>query len=279
MQRLTPQAEREVASLAQRYGVSTDAVATLLDAVARGGGSMAQFNHPDLGGYGQWMRGGMIMLGDMFNNGLKATVDGLCNELLRLLDTNPFVPAPSYGSQNSGGFGQSGNFWPPELGQPNSAGSQNDMRYAYFAGSRRLAIQEHGAVTVYDTLDHQIGGVSQQQGSGYSVAFTSQYGSVNLSQLPVVWSSTGGAQPMPNAPSAPLPTASSSNNVTSPTNMDSFSSGSSTSTGSSMSSGSSGSSSEDDIFAKIERLAALRDKGILSEQEFLAKKAELLQRI
>jgi hypothetical protein len=36
------------------------------------------------------------------------------------------------------------------------------------------------------TLDHQIGGFSQQQGSGGSILFTSQFGTVNLSSLPVV---------------------------------------------------------------------------------------------
>jgi hypothetical protein len=36
---------------------------------------------------------------------------------------------------------------------------------------------------------------------------------------------------------------------------------------------------EADIFAKIERLADLRQKGILSEEEFAAKKTELLARL
>jgi hypothetical protein len=31
---------------------------------------MAQFDHPDLGGMGQWTAGGMTMIGDMFNAGL-----------------------------------------------------------------------------------------------------------------------------------------------------------------------------------------------------------------
>ncbi|MDI7923743.1 SHOCT domain-containing protein [Ferirhizobium litorale] len=35
----------------------------------------------------------------------------------------------------------------------------------------------------------------------------------------------------------------------------------------------------DDIFSKIERLAALHSKGILSDDEFAAKKTELLQRL
>jgi len=41
-------------------------------------------------------------------------------------------------------------------------------------------------VTVYDTLNHQIGGVSQQQGSGGSLTLTSQYGIVSVSTLPIV---------------------------------------------------------------------------------------------
>jgi hypothetical protein len=36
---------------------------------------------------------------------------------------------------------------------------------------------------------------------------------------------------------------------------------------------------EADIFTKIERLADLHKKGVLSEQEFSAKKAELLARL
>jgi hypothetical protein len=39
------------------------------------------------------------------------------------------------------------------------------------------------------------------------------------------------------------------------------------------------SADEADIFAKIERLAALHQKGILTDQEYQAKKAELLARI
>src|SRR6476469_4796359 len=78
---LTPAGEAAVAELAQRYRVSDGAVRALLDAVIRGGGAMAQFSHPDLGGSGQWMRGGMTMVGDMFNSGLQSTVSGICSEL------------------------------------------------------------------------------------------------------------------------------------------------------------------------------------------------------
>src|SRR5271169_3970317 len=61
---------------------------TLLQALVNSNGSMAQFNHSELGGGGQWMRGGMTMVGDMFNYGLKSKVDGLCSELSQLLPSN-----------------------------------------------------------------------------------------------------------------------------------------------------------------------------------------------
>ena len=102
MQELTQTARQRVDDIAARNGVSQDAVATLLRAVSNGGGGMAQFSHPELGGMGQWSQGGMIMVGDMFNNGLKYRVDSLCNELANLLrEMNPFVPPPP---MQGGGF-------------------------------------------------------------------------------------------------------------------------------------------------------------------------------
>jgi len=83
MPKLTPEGEKVIAALAERYAMGVGSVKLMLDAVAKGGGSMAQFNLPELGGGGQWMRGGMTMVGDMFNNSLKAAVDNLCNELSR----------------------------------------------------------------------------------------------------------------------------------------------------------------------------------------------------
>jgi hypothetical protein len=260
MQNLTDSAWNELTNIAQRYGVSTDAARTMLDALWRGNGSMAQFNHPELGGYGQWMRGGMTMVGDMFNNGLKATVDNLCNDLNRLLERGS--PYLQQAQSQSSGFGGGGSWWPSELGSPNSSGGQNDIRYAYFAGPRRLAIEANGVVTVYDTLEHQIGGVSQQQSGGYSLTFSSQFGNVDLAQLPVVSGNRPQSQysapqqqpqqpqQQPQQPQQQQPSFSSSSGE-----------------------------NEADIFAKIEKLAALRQKGVLSDDEFNAKKAELLARI
>jgi hypothetical protein len=77
-------------------------------------------------------------------------------------------------------------WWPEELGEnPNSAGGQNETRYAFFGDQKRLAVDTgDGKVQVYDTGDHRISGVQQHQsGSGRKVTFTSQHGEVDLATL------------------------------------------------------------------------------------------------
>ena len=75
--------------LAERYGVSEEAVESLRSALERGGGRLAQFSHPELGGNGQWMPG-MTQVGDMFNRELRDRVERLCQELcdFHQLNTN-----------------------------------------------------------------------------------------------------------------------------------------------------------------------------------------------
>ena len=252
---LTPSGEHAVQGLAQRYGVSTDAVMALLTAVSAGGGTMAQFFHPELGGGGQWMQGGMTMVGDMFNGRLQSTVSGLCSELSSLLrEQQVFAPAPAApGMQASGGMFAGNQWWPPELGQPSSSGGQNDVRYAYFPGARRLAVNRGGQVTLYDTLDHSIGGVQQQQGGPYgSQSFTSQFGTFTVESLPIV--SPGQQQPasfqQPLQEPAPHPAPSEPARPSSA-----------------------------EILAAIERLGQLHQRGILSDDEFRSKKTELLSRL
>ena len=79
-------------------------------------------------------------------------------------------------------------WWPAKLGTPAAAGGQNDVRYAYFADERRIAIERGDAVYVYDTADHRIHGVAQSQSGGgpSSLVFTSQHGTVPLDALKVV---------------------------------------------------------------------------------------------
>jgi hypothetical protein len=290
MRQLSAQGQQRLNDVAQRHGFSFDATVSMLDAVINGNGSMAQFNHPEFSGSGQWMRGGMTMVSDMFNNHLKGRVDNLCSELSNLIANQPdLVRQGSFQSQSQdggynnsqtqashggwgngqppadgAGFGQaslfvppapgtSGDWWPSDLRWPNSTGAQNGVRYAYFAQARRLVIDVAGTVTVYDTLDHQIGGFSQQQSVGGTLGFSSQYGLIDVASLPVV--SSNGQPPRPVAQQPALPPG-----VTYPPQAAS-------------------SAGQDDVFATIERLAELKAKGILSEEEFAAKKSELLGRL
>ena len=173
---------------------------------------MAQFNHPEFSGSGQWMRGGMTMVSDMFNNYLKGRVDGLCTELSNLVASQPDLvrsgsfqsqsqgsgynsgqAANSYGGggqqQGSGDFGQASLFVPRHArttgGRPTCAFRTAPARRTACATptSRRRGAwpsKSTARVTVYDTLDHQIGGFWQQQSYGGSLSFNSQYGLIDV---------------------------------------------------------------------------------------------------
>jgi hypothetical protein len=179
VERLTEQARQKVHDLAGGEGVSPGAVLALLQALVNGNGAMAQFNHPELGGPGQWMRGGLTMVSDLFNDALKARVNRLCSELSGLLGQQPFLPAEQPGGSRA--------WWPDGLGVPDATGSQGEVRYAYFARPRRLVVEVRGQVTVYDTLGHHLSGVAQQQGGGASsLTFSSQDGTVRVADLPAL---------------------------------------------------------------------------------------------
>ena len=166
-----------VDDLAGEHGVSVEAVRVLQDALRRGGGRQAQFSHPDLGGMGQWSSGGMTQVGDMFNTPLKDKVNALCAALANAADAPP---------HKSGGTGQSGDWWPDGLGHASSTGAQNGMRYACFPDTHRVAIEQDGRVTLYDSGGHRISGVSQQQSGTQDLTFSSQKGTIRASDLPVV---------------------------------------------------------------------------------------------
>ena len=170
-----------IAGLARTHHMSEGAIAHLLDALRRGNGSAAQFNHPELGGMGQWMAGGMIMIGDGNNHALKATIAHLCAELAPLA-TRTVAPSgggfPAFPRRDA-----SRAWWPAELRTASASGAQNGVRYAYFAAARRLALEIAGRVTIYDTLDHIISGVSQQQGDASTLRFQSQHGIVTQGHL------------------------------------------------------------------------------------------------
>jgi hypothetical protein len=283
---VNPEVESALADIARRHGLSREAVLSMLFALHVGGGTMAQFSIPELGGSGQWMQGGMTMVGgNMFDNALKARVDALCGELAQLLAANPAV------------FPSSANWWPANLGVPSSAGGQNTVRYAIFPSTRRLAIQINGVTRVFDTGEHHIGGVQQQQqggggvqqqqqggggvqqqqpGGAYgSVTFTSQFGTFDVSSLPEV-----GTQ---RATGTPAPAHAPQHAAHGPQHQSQYQSqpASEFTPQTQVPEPAFGASGDDSaaIVAAIESLAGLHERGILSDEEFAAKKAELLGRL
>jgi hypothetical protein len=129
-------------------------------------------------------------------------------------------------------------WWPKELGSPSATGAQNELRYAFFPASRRVAVEVNGRVSVHDTGDMQISGCSQASGSD-GVQFTTSTGTVSLSNLPEVGPASSGPEPARPAHD----------------------------------------SGDGDVLAALGRLGELRDRGILTEEEFAAKKADLLRRL
>ena len=271
--KLTPEIDQRIGSLADQYGVSRAAVLALLDAVIVGHGRMAQFHHPDLGGSGQWMAGGMTMVGDMFNHGLRARVAALCEELARLL---PDLPADAMKDIQSDPLAPATSWWPKELGVPSQTGGQNDARYAIFPGLHRIAVREGGRCVVYDTLDYSVSGVSQQQGHSAGLTLSTNRGPISVGDLPVTDRENVGPeqtgevraasharrQPPANGEPADIPSGSGSP--------------AQAKAASAVGGAAANPDHAESIVRTIERLAELRDKGILSDAEFASKKAELL---
>ena len=297
MQQLSQAGQQVIAGIARQHGFSIDAVMAMLDAVVRGNGSMAQYNQGEFSGSGQWMRGGMTMVSDIFNNPLKGRVDSLCGKLSNLIANQPgLMQTGSFQSQTQGapvaavGWGADvgavagmpsspGNlfappppdWWGPSLRYPDSTGAQNGARYAYFAQARRLAVEVGGTVTVYDTLDHQIGGFSQQQAGNGTMSCASQYGTVALASLPVVLVN-GQARVQvqaiaPAAAPAPAPAPGSTPD------------GASNPHAPPSSANPAACAAPADLLATLQKLADLHSAGVLTADEFSAKKADLLARL
>ena len=79
-------------------------------------------------------------------------------------------------------------WWPQALGRPDASGSQDGLRYGYFAAARRLAVRRaDGQTVLYDTGEHRISGMAQgQRGEDQNAEFTSQRGTVSLADLRTV---------------------------------------------------------------------------------------------
>jgi len=288
MKSLTKEGQQVLKEIADQYGLQLQSVETMAEAVVKGNGTMAQFNIPELGGNGQWMKGGMTMVGDMFNNSLKSKVDKLCAQLADLVSTRVIFErsTESAGSIQSGSSNSS---WPSVFGAPTSSGSQNNFKYAYFGPVRRLVIEEDGKRSIYDTKHHQISGISQQQGSNKSYQFTSQDGPVDLANLSLISEPGEQKQDTPEI-AYDVTHAYGANSAVKDGAADfaviseweekqatseiedvtqAYSSGSIVSD----------KSPEDIIISTIEKLNILFEKGQITEEEFKSKKQELLARL
>lgn len=287
MRNLSDQGQEIARRAAERHGVSPEAAAEMLRALAVGHGNQAQFSHPELGGMGQWSRGGMLMIGDMFNNALKARVDALANDLAFQLG-GVEVLRRAEGT----GFGfASGPAWPAEFGSPSSSGAQNDMRYAFFPETRRLAIVRGGEMEVYDSGEHRITGAGQQQGGGQTLSFSTPAGPVSLSDLRRIDRSEAPSAPSaetppetsprtpPAAPPEPPAAAGAAPMAVAMPSESPRPASSATSSASAAPSARPSGGGHHDIFDALERLADLKARGILTEEEFAEKKRDLLARI
>lgn len=110
-------------------------------------------------------------------------------------------------------------------------------------------------MTIYDTLDHQIAGFAQQQSFGGSLSFNSQCGLIDVATLPVI--SIDGAATPQQPPPQPAPSTIRTESAAPETRAQ----------------------SAVDILAMLERLAELRNKGVLTDDEYQGKKADLLARL
>ena len=241
--------EQRVDAIGARHGFGAEAARVMWQAVLAGGGTMAQFHHPEFGGNGQWMRHGMLMVSVFDNDGLRARVGALCEELAEL-----HAQAGHAGSDEAS-TSPGASRWPADLGTPSTSGAQNGMRYGFFPQHRRLAIEDEQGMQLYDTGDHTIQGVSQQQGSTLrGLRFASQHGVIDLAQLRAVpvsrmpESATTADRAVPAAAKGPTPPPVEPGNAM-------------------------------EALALLKTLGDLARDGVLTPQEFADKKAELLRRL
>lgn len=167
-----------IAAIAERHGLSAGAVRALAEALHAGRGGGAQWSHPDLGGMGQWSGSGMLQIGDMFNDALKARVRAVLEELA----AGERCDAPT----EDGLVRTQDGWWPAKFGTPSATGAQNAMRYACFPDRKRLVVEQDGRTTVYDTGAHRLTGFAQAQGQGGGLAFSGPDGPVSVDALTIV---------------------------------------------------------------------------------------------
>lgn len=119
---------------------------------------------------------------------------------------------------------------------------QGEAAYAWFPQARRLAVRHRGRVTVYDTGAHAITGLSQAGDAERPVRLRAGGREIDLADL--------------------VPAEAAARDRTTPRVADAGAE-----------------HHPQDPLATIERLAGLRASGVLTQEEFAAKKTELLARL
>jgi hypothetical protein len=154
--------------LAEQYAIDASVLEDLLRQLERTQGRQAQFNHPALGGYGQW-QSGMLMISAMNDHALKARVTRLFEDLLPLTrvpttppQPSPITPPPAPGSGASQGQQQSSQGGTGG-GRSGFSGAQNGISYRYDSASNQLVIND---TDTYDTTGYRLTGVSASQQNG-----------------------------------------------------------------------------------------------------------------
>jgi hypothetical protein len=172
-----------IARVSIRHAVSADAVRTIMQALRRRhyGAIQPSGVRRDVP-----MVTGMSMVGDMFNNSLKSKLDAVCTELAAYV---AHTPSTDQDRSHEGGevsyhsSRRRSDWWPTNLGTASAVGAQNDLQYAIFPGTRRLAIKAGEHIEICDTANHRIFGVAQAQSVDQTLTFTSQDGLVRVKDL------------------------------------------------------------------------------------------------
>ncbi|MCU0450961.1 MAG: hypothetical protein MUC97_14175 [Bernardetiaceae bacterium] len=123
-------------TLADQYGFSLGAITMLWTGLQASQGRQVQFNHPELGGLGQWQPG-QTMIGDLFNGPLKVRVEQVCAALAQQVRQLPPPPLLD-------------NFM-ALYGEPRFSGLQNGLKYAYFPQHQLLVVQQGERVRKFNT--------------------------------------------------------------------------------------------------------------------------------
>lgn len=167
----------KIHDIAAKYQITEATVRTLLEGLQTTNGFQVQFNSAELGGMGQW-QSGMVMIGDMFNDGLKAKVAALCAELASFVREHQ-ATQPEESEKKDATVAA-----PIKTIPATFSGSQNGTKYAYYAPQNVLQLEEDGTVSRYSTEGLTLWGVQQSQdGTGKKLKFTHAGGTITVDDL------------------------------------------------------------------------------------------------